>query len=138
MTLVAFTLNVLLPFLVLYTIPSSALALGLPETAQTQNRPADVLSPRDDQVLICTPEGVKWVSVSELDTDGDEPSGKGQIVCPICYTAAHGSQHILSPGLVYAVVVRTSKFVHPEIAYTTPTYRRHYRAFLSRAPPQSA
>lgn len=130
-------MNALLPFLILYTIPS-ALAAELPRSDQSQTEPSDLASPLDGKVLICTPEGIRWVSVAELAADDESSSDKQNTFCPICYTAAHGAQHILSPGMLYVIDFRVSKLVHTESGYTCPVINTRSRSFYARAPPNIA
>lgn len=74
-TLIAFMVNALLPFFALYSVPVQARAFSAPPTSSiSQPRGDEQVSPSaanpaglfTDKVLICTAQGFKWVSLSEL------------------------------------------------------------------------
>jgi hypothetical protein len=86
-TLISFLMTVMLPFFAVYN-PQLANA------GQVQRPNQDISSLFGDKVIICTPDGFKFVSWSDPSGDGskDQPSPNPHtpFKCPLCVINAHG------------------------------------------------
>jgi len=84
-TLLAFLLNVILPFLAVYNVP----------TADALAKQAS--SSFGEKVLICTLTGFKWVTWEDLQNGSEEHAPHPDYKCALCYLAAHGLKNFLTP-----------------------------------------
>jgi hypothetical protein len=95
--LAGFLANILLPLWGVYAVPSPS------SNTAIQSAFAD-----GTQVLICTPEGLKWVSV-ETPGEEDAPAPANGQQCPFCCQLSHGAkcfQPACDGPVVYAPAVR--------------------------------
>lgn len=129
-TLVAFLMNTLLPFFAVYNLPQAV------ASEQEQSSAKEMASLFGEKVLICTSEGFKWVSGTDLQSGKEKPKPHPQYKCPLCYVAAHGMKHAMpamAVELVYAPVEQKLAYVFP--ASETVQERLFIRNYPSRAPP---
>lgn len=136
--------NALLPFFALYSVPVQARAFSAPPTSSiSQPRGDEQVSPSaanpaglfTDKVLICTAQGFKWVSLSELNGADSPVQSHPQFQCALCYTAAQGLKFTLLPQTP-VVVPQTLPLL--ALAVEPPPSRPlqpAYGAINSRAPP---
>ncbi|MCE3232229.1 MAG: hypothetical protein K0R98_486 [Rickettsiaceae bacterium] len=78
-TALAFIVNIMLPFYAIYSLPAN-------DTKQLS-------SIFGDKVLICTSDGFKWFSWEDIQSGKEKPKTHEQIKCPVCYVAAHSTNH---------------------------------------------
>lgn len=123
-TLLAFLLNVFLPFFAVYTPQANAYA----------KQPFSVFG---EKVLICTRDGFVWVNWKDLQKGNTKHKPHPNYKCPLCYLAAHGLKDITASD---AMVLPYGK-----VAYNTgfSVYRYHpvshylQSSLHTRAPPYS-
>lgn len=87
-TLLAFLLNAVLPFLAVYNVPAHQLYAK------------NISSLFGEKVLICSGDGFKWVTWKDLQEGKGGHEQPSHYKCPLCYLAAHGLKDIIAPGAV--------------------------------------
>ena len=122
-TLFAFLLNATLPFFTSYN-PPNHLVSG--------NSTAAVFGER---ILICTGNGLKWVTWKELEKEKDHHAPISHYQCALCYLAANGLKHIALPAVDALVPVQlmqaTTRLIHAPSA----VFIERSLPLQSRAPP---
>ena len=128
--LLAFAMNVMLPFFAIYNLPAASAHESSVSNAE------DLASLFGDKVLICTPDGFKWVSWKDLNNGKEHPHS--EFKCPLCYVGAQGMKHAMPSAQIGLVVSPGERqYVAPyspatEVKETTfPNHR------FGRAPPPS-
>jgi len=122
-------MNIMLPFFAVYTVPDASAADADPALEALFG----------DKIVICTPEGFKLVSLSELGGDGGDTSKSAQrYECALCYTAAHGINHIITEdGLVIVYDQLVQSVTYSDIVFLSGS-EPACQPKKSRAPPFSA
>lgn len=128
MILMAFVMNVFLPFFAIYNTPSEQ-AIGQKELSSLFG----------EKILICTTDGFKWVTWEELRNQKHRPTPGDHYKCPLCYLAAHGVKDVLPASapvspFVFSVAVLSPPFAQPHGLRG----RLLLSGSLSRAPPHLA
>lgn len=123
-TLLAFLLGGLLPFFANYNVPELV--------QQAQSEEQQIASLFGDDILICTADGFKLVSLKDLREGGSEsPSPHSDYECALCFVAAHGGKYapanaahaIAAPVRLVSLRLRTTanhEVTHPQPLLTTP------------------
>lgn len=126
----AFALNVLLPFFATYNVPAHT---NISSAKPTQT----MASLFGEKILICTSQGFKLVSWSDLVNGKETPKPHPEYKCPLCYVSAKGCK----VALTTAKLVSVGSF---NVLYTLPNgYRASlktsafWHGHFSRAPPSS-
>lgn len=120
--LAAFLMNVLLPFFAVYD-------LGHQDTKAL----SAVLG---EKVLLCTPEGFKWVDLADIESGKQQPTSHPQFECALCVVAAHGFTSLTSDVGTQVVYTPLATPHHYNTALrATAPMQLHLRTVSSRAPP---
>lgn len=83
-TLMAFTMNAMLPFFASFNTASAQAA------EQTE-----LSSLFGEKILICTATGFKWVTWAELQDEKQQPAQSDFYKCPVCFAGTYGTQNYL-------------------------------------------
>lgn len=83
-TLLAFVMEVLLPFAAIYAQPAFAQAASSP----LANQP-DATHTSGQRALVCTAQGFKWVQLEDLSSPESSPQASKHVSCPLCYAGSH-------------------------------------------------
>jgi len=97
--LLAFVFNLLLSFFVPYSLSSAQ--------ASAEDSLASLIG---DKVLLCTLNGYKWVSLSELQAGESEPGTEPHFKCPLCFLQLDKPETIPSDYSVLASVSPSYQF----------------------------
>ena len=130
MTIIAFFMNVMLPFIGLYSL-GTAQAATL-EQGQTEGA---VDSPWDGRVLICTPEGFKWVSLEDAASQSED-SQVSQYSCAFCTFAQIDDDlsALMAPTVHVSHRLSEQHLSFMPIAFALPN-AQGVGIYQSRAPP---
>ncbi|HRK57513.1 MAG TPA: hypothetical protein PLQ67_08335 [Burkholderiaceae bacterium] len=79
-TLMAFVMDVLLPFVLAFALPAASA-----QAAHSFNTQA----PSSQRVLICTAQGFKWVALEERSNAENKPQPSKHVSCPVCCAGSH-------------------------------------------------
>ncbi len=126
--LMAFLMNIMLPFFAVYTAPDARSAATDPALSALFG----------EKIVICTPEGFKLVSLAELEGGEDQSSQATRYECALCYTAAHGVQHVLTEDgldVIYDEAVQPTFYIARDFQSGPET---ECQPSHSRAPPKLA
>lgn len=129
LTSVALLLQVLVPFFAVYQLPAAM---------DTQ----EISSLFGDKILLCTADGFKLVSASDLASGkevpaADMPYPHEKFQCALCYIAAHG--HNISPPVEGALSATLHAITEQLIAFSYGDSdiisHSYWRRLGARAPP---
>ncbi len=132
LTLVAFLMNVMLPFFVVYDV-QQALASGSAESSSEE-----MSSLFGEKVLICTSDGFKWVSWEDLQNGKEQPKPHPQYQCALCYVAAHGIKNAVPAQEIEIAYHQNIQYISYYFSDVTTISKLAGRGFLTRAPPHIA
>lgn len=119
--LLAFLLNVMVPFFAVYNIEHSAPA-------------KEMTTLFGEKVLICTGDGFKWVKWADLQS-GKEKHNPSHYKCPLCYIAAHAFKYLFLLAAIFCIFLRRKSGVR-RISYEYRPSAFYWQSLLgSRAPP---
>lgn len=119
-TLIAFLLQVMLPFFAIYSVPANAQA---------------VPSVLGDKILICTADGFEWLTAKELAELPETPENHPDFSCAMCYVSAHAMGDTPpTSGILLSDVPAEYRRIQVASGAILPTYNRSL-AHLTRAPP---
>ena len=122
--LLAFLLNVVLPFFAVYNVPHA--------TALAQNSAIF-----GEKILICTSDGFRWATWQEIQQK-DGHSSASHYKCPLCYLAAHGLKDFTAPASpIWDHGRYRASFTNYHLAYSY-AFTRIWPPFTSRAPPHNS
>ncbi len=133
LTVVAFLMNVMLPFFAVYNVPQAIMAAqsGQPYSER-------MASFFGEKILICTSGGFKWVSWEDLQNGEEQPEPHPKYECALCYVTASGLKDFIpatNAAITYGDITRY-------ISYDTPhdvIFRKHSSCGSQpRAPPDIA
>lgn len=118
--LIAFLLNVAMPFFAVYQVPQT------PQIGK-------LASVFGEKILICSGEGFKWVKLADLQSGKETPRPHANIKCPLCFIARHAQDMALLP----VASLDLPPYSHgPTVAYdVTPLTSRFTARLRARAPP---
>lgn len=94
-TILALAFNALMPFFAVYDIPAAG--------AEQQKLADSLPSVFGDKILICTGDGFKLISRSDLEHGKEPLNHNSHFKCPLCYIAANGMTHMLLPQTTLVV-----------------------------------
>ncbi len=121
-TLLAFLLNVLLPFFAVYDVSNH------------QAFAKEKSSLFGEKVLICTGDGFKWVKWEDLQRDKEKHNPPSHYQCALCYVAAHGLKDVVTPDAITLASVATHNSRYVIYDYRPLAFYLHSSP-PSRAPP---
>ncbi len=129
---------VFLAFLVNAIAPSIALAAVSSDPLRGGDT-AGLAGSSDDRILICTPEGIKWVSRADLQKTSSTSGSETGLRCALCilptFGTTVGNVSLASDFTVEPVVTEIGHFVRaPDIRCKNIF---HTCGAFSRAPPHS-
>ncbi len=123
-TLIAFLLNVMLPFFAVYNVEHPSLA-------------KEMASLFGEKILICTGDGFKWVKLADLES-GKEKHNPSHYKCPLCYIAAHAFKYLFMLASLFLVFPRRKSESRRRIVFDYRPPAFYLQSLLgSRAPPAS-
>ncbi len=131
--LVAFLLNVMLPFVAVYDT-QQALASHSEQSSSNSN----LSSLLGDKILICTSSGFKWVSWDDLQQDNNQTQSHSKYQCALCYLAANHFKHSVPIQHVAIFYQKNIRHVFSDALDFTAIPQPTHRLFLARAPPDIA
>lgn len=127
-----------LAFLVNAVIPSLTLAAAsVPLSSSSLEEDSALQELLGGRVLICTPEGIKWVSWAELQGQKKEPAADTEIDCVLCNLPVFGTT-VTAISLDGGNPITFHPFERSPYAYADGTLFTGIvpsRNFLTRAPP---
>lgn len=133
------TLIMLLAFFLNAVIPSLALAVSNLAGPSDGAEKSKIESLVGERFIICTPNGIKWVTWAELESSPSEPEASSAPQCTLCVLPTFGTTvgdvqllGISLPGLIQA----QTRHVFP-IAKDARTDVFRLRGAYCRAPPYS-
>lgn len=129
-TAIAFFLSTMLPFLAVYDL-SQVQAEEFSQSTSTS-------SLMGTKILICTPEGFKWVEVEDLQKHKEQQDPHSEMKCALCYLSIKGIKFTAPDTAIAAVYIPSFKYVTryaPEVPLGGELFMR---AFQTRAPPAVA
>jgi hypothetical protein len=90
----------------------------------------------DENILICTADGFKWVKLADLQSGKEKPKPHSGEQCQLCHLARHGLQAVAAAAV--AVPHNQSQVYTPVFAYNPFLPSFHLASALRvRAPPFS-
>jgi hypothetical protein len=131
-TLIAFLMNVMLPFFAVYDVGQAMASEAEKSSIE------EMSSVFGDKILICTSDGFKLVSIEDLQSGKEQPTPHPQYKCVLCYVAAHGTKHAVSAQQVALIYHRHLQYISYSLINDTIISSIYTRGFQTRAPPQIA
>ena len=127
-TLIAFLMNAMLPFFAVYNVSSMSNKQGYAHTM------ASLLG---DKVLLCTQNGFKWVSLTDLVSGKKIPEPHPKYECPLCYIVVRELNDVLPPHATRLIYQLTPHLLHDVFPFIQAIVWRPIllRNYLIRSPP---
>ena len=132
LTLIAFLMNVMLPFFAVYDIQQ---AMAAEAEQSSANEMSSVFG---NKILICTSDGFKLVSIEDLQNGKEQPTPHPEYKCALCYVTAHGTKHTLPVQEVALIYHQGVQYLSYSFIDDTAVSSLSTRGFQTRAPPQIA
>lgn len=131
-TLLAFLMNVMLPFFAVYDVQQAMAAEAKKSSTE------EMSSVFGKKILICTSDGFKLVSIEDLQDGKEQPTPHPEYKCALCYVAAHGTKHIVPDQEVVLAYQQSIQYISYSFVNDAVISGISTRGFLTRAPPQIA
>lgn len=123
LALVAFLLNVMLPFFAVYNAPTISL---------TESTYSAFFG---EKILLCTEAGFELVSIEDIRSGAKTPKPHPDYECGLCYVHAHGFGNALfADAAIAPLPVNHYQYIHFS-TYTAPLGHMLQRSAPTRAPP---
>ncbi|PIR39825.1 MAG: hypothetical protein COV35_00570 [Alphaproteobacteria bacterium CG11_big_fil_rev_8_21_14_0_20_39_49] len=131
-TLVAFLMNVMLPFFAVYDMQHAM-------AAEAEKSSIDSMSSLfGDKILICTSDGFKLVSLEDLQNGKERPTPHPEYKCALCYVAANGIKHVVPAQEVALLYQQSIQYISYSFRNDAEISAISTRGFQTRAPPYIA
>lgn len=128
-TVIAFLMNVMLPFFAVYNVSKAIASDSTDETTS---------SIFGEKLLICTADGFKLVPLEDLQNGKEKPTPHSDFECALCYVSAQGAKD-------FAPVQETKFIYHRNVQYISYSFNETQisssvlsHRFFTRGPPKIA